>query len=120
MTSTVVTCANCERVLDEDPGLTTKPPCPYCGSTRRNIQVHMTATAKAYASVALMRVRETVERNWFWTVVVLALAAGSVLAKFFLPFWLALVVAVALAALGLALRPRASARVIERDHFKPD
>jgi hypothetical protein len=119
VTTTVVTCGECERTLDEDPSLTVKPPCPYCGSRRRSIQVHMTATAKAFAHLALVRVRESVERSWFWLAVLVALAVGGVLAKWFLPLWLALLVAVAVVVASFAVRPLASARVIERERLHP-
>jgi DNA-directed RNA polymerase subunit RPC12/RpoP len=117
VTTTTVTCGECGRVLDEDPALTTKPPCPHCGSTRRNIQKQLAGSVQVFATLAMVRIRESVERNWFWIGVLVALAVGGVLAKWLLPLWVALVVALALVALGVLVRPRASARVIERDHF---
>ena len=63
--------------------------------------------------------REYVERNWWWIAVVVALAVGGVLAKWLLPLWPSIGVAVVIALLGVVVHPRASARVIERDsHYK--
>jgi hypothetical protein len=116
--TTTVTCGACGRVLDEDPAPTAKPPCPHCGSTRRNLQIHTEGAITPFGQLSMVRVRNYVERHWFWVAVLAALAAGGVLAKWLLPLWAALVAALVLVALSVLVRPRASARVIEREHVR--
>jgi restriction system protein len=39
---TIITCKNCGHTLNADPASEERTPCPNCGSTSRNISVHIT------------------------------------------------------------------------------
>ena len=122
---TTITCAKCRRALDDDPGLTTRPPCPDCGSTKRNIPVVMTAApVRVEARIVkdlIQTVAKSVEHNWLWIIVAVLLAIVSVLVKALnLPLAIALILAVVLTAAGIVAKSRASTRVIVRERVRLD
>jgi uncharacterized OB-fold protein len=121
VTSTVVTCATCGRVLGEDPSLPTRPPCPDCGSTARNVHVQVADRVEVSDEIAwVTRAREFVRHNPFWLAVSIVLAlAGLVIGTWLLSGWLSFVVGLVLAAIGLSIGPLAVTRVVERDHTGP-
>jgi DNA-directed RNA polymerase subunit RPC12/RpoP len=56
--TTVVTCQTCGRTLDESPSLTSRPPCPGCGSTARHVKVSVQEEIKVRSQVAVKARRE--------------------------------------------------------------
>jgi hypothetical protein len=80
-----VTCADCGQALAEDFRLLTRPPCPRCGSTTRSF--HAKSSARLTLRSSAVRVREYVERHWWWFAVLAALAIVGLLATWLLPFW---------------------------------
>ena len=95
--------------LDEDSRLLTRPPCPRCGSTTRSFQAKSSARLSSNATSRAVRVREYVERNWWWIAVVVAPAVGGVLAKLVCFPGPSIGVAVVIALLGVVVHPRAGA-----------
>jgi hypothetical protein len=117
-TKTTVRCGECRTLLHEDPGLTEKPPCPECGSTRRDVAVEMTATANVYGSISMVRVREYVTHDVLWlSLSVVLTIVGAVVSTWLLSGWASFVISLALAVVGFFVGLRAAVRVIDREHF---
>jgi hypothetical protein len=116
VTRTTVKCAECGSVLDEDPSLTTKPPCPTCGSTRRSIEVELEGTATVFGTLALERLHTYLTYAPLWLLATAALAiGGAALTSFILTCWLAFVASLLVAVVSFFFGLRAATRVLERE-----
>jgi hypothetical protein len=81
------------------------------------VQVHVHGSLKLFGHLSMVHVREYAERNWWLIGLLAAFGVIGFLAKWLLPFWVALIVGVVVLLLSALISPRARARVIERVHL---
>jgi hypothetical protein len=118
-TPPVVTCKGCDRVLDEDPGAFPKPPCPYCGSTARHVELELAGAVQVSGRLELVKATSSLAHDLPWLVASVVLAVGgAAVGTWLVEGWLSFVVSLALAAIGFVVGVRATMRVVERETFR--